>query len=169
MDWIELLRKQMLENAATSIDKLVIEELEKSMPPPVPQSPRRWLVWRGKRYEEAVCCDCGKLRAVVEVSGKDLEGDWSSGKMCYKCHYRETELSERVASELRSACAGGTWTEPEAKPLKGGQRMLTLHKFTLKVGEYVCACGMRMTTKMDPITPESAGLDSCPTVEVAKP
>ena len=83
--------------------------------PPAPQ-PRRWLVWRGKRYEEAACVECGKLRAVTEIIGKDLEGEWSSGKMCYKCHYREIELSERVASELRSACAGGTWTEPEAKP-----------------------------------------------------
>ena len=96
--------------------------------PSAPSPPRRWLVWRGKRYEEALCQYCG--RTAIRLDGLILlRGDRSyiglkdpaaiclvGSVPCSKCMQRLADNAEKAASELRSACAGGTWTEPEAKP-----------------------------------------------------
>lgn len=108
------------------------------MPSPAP-AVRRWLVWRGKRWQEGVCNFCKRTRPLMpntycgkrSLSEKELAQSNSIspivthpatytilqfGGYCSQCTYRVIEDLERAVSELRSACAGGTWTEPEAKP-----------------------------------------------------
>lgn len=72
------------------------------------------LAWRGKFFPIGTCADCSKENVVL-CRSIDVSPTYTAEDRCYKCLYRLVDAVEKVASELRAACVGGTYTEKELK------------------------------------------------------
>jgi hypothetical protein len=89
-----------------------------SKPAPAPEKRvRRELVWRGKHYPEGECGDCHKVGPLMVDTVKSPVNENATIKWhsCFRCIQIMADTFDKVAGELRAACAGGTYTEKELK------------------------------------------------------
>lgn len=119
-------------NCKTQVSRSVVEQrltdkipCVKDNPPVISKSdPRvkRYLKWKGKRYEEGHCTFCGKQAPMIsettKIGSKMVNGAsftaflFSPGpKYCFRCLNRFSEEFAKLASQLQSAQSGGEWED----------------------------------------------------------